>query len=111
MHSPTPAGTGSTTREAPLGMVSLAAFGLVLFWVGACSLWIWSLIPSEAALPVFGFLYFGVLGLSSLGVLCALLGLFLTRRRRWIAVVGLVLNGAPWAYVASYFAGGQLRLF
>jgi hypothetical protein len=29
------AGTGSTTGEAPLGMVSLAAFGLVLFWVGA----------------------------------------------------------------------------
>lgn len=109
MHSQTPAGTGST--EAPLGMVSLAAFGLVLFWVGACSLWIWSLIPSEAALPVFGFLYLGVLGLSSLGVLCALLGLFLTRRRRWIAVVGLVLNGSPWVYVMWFVAGGQLRLF
>jgi hypothetical protein len=67
----TPAGTGSTAGEAPLGPVSLAAFGLVLFWIGACSLLIWNLIPSEAALPVFGFLYIGVLGLSSLGVLRA----------------------------------------
>jgi hypothetical protein len=107
----TPAGTGSTAGEPPLGLVSLAAFGLVLFWIGACSLLIWSLIPSEAALPVFGFLYIGVLGLSSLGVLCALLGLFLTRRRRWIAVVGLVLNGAPWAYVMWFVFRGHLRVF
>jgi len=91
-----------TGREPPLGMVSLAAFGLVLVWTGVLALWIRSLLPSEAALPVIGFLCIGVLLLSSLGVLCAVLGLILTRRRRWIAVVGLVVNGAPFAYVAWF---------
>ena len=78
--------------------------GLALVWAGAFALWIWSLLPSEAALPVIGFLCLGVLGLSSLGLLCALLGLFLTRTRRWIAVVGLVLNGLPWGCVLWYLS-------
>ena len=98
MNNRTPTGVGPTSGEAPLGMVSLAAFGLVLFWSAMCAIRINSLLPSEAALPIMGFLLLGVLGLTSLGVLCALLALFLTRRRRWIAVVGLVVNGAPWAY-------------
>ena len=62
MSNRTSAGTGPTSGEAPLGLVSLAAFGLVLFWSAVCAL----------------------------------------RRRRWIAVVGLVLNGAPWAYAVWF---------
>ncbi len=41
-----------------------------------------SLAPSEAALPVFAFLYFGVLGFSGLGGSCALFGVVLTRGPR-----------------------------
>ena len=51
-----------------LGLVSLGVFGLAVLWGGGCALWIKSLYPSEAALPVIAFLCFGVLTLFGVGM-------------------------------------------
>ncbi|MCI0567172.1 MAG: hypothetical protein L0Z52_03150 [Acidobacteria bacterium] len=94
--------------DARFGVISLAIFGLAVLWCAGCALWIQSLMPSEAALPVFGFLYIGVLGLSATGGICALLGVALKRGRGWGAVVGLLLNVSPWLYLLWLFAKGNL---
>ena len=80
-----PSSTGAAARRAKLGTVSLAVFGLAAIWSAVCALWIQSRLPSESALPI-------------IGLLCVLLGLFLSRARRWVAVAGLLLNSSPWIF-------------
>ena len=100
--------SGRRAFDARFGYISLAIFGLAVLWGSACALWIQSLMPSEAALPVFGLLYFGVLGLSGIGSLCSLLGMALKRGRGWAAAAGLALNASPWLYLLWLFAMGNL---
>jgi hypothetical protein len=106
---PKPAtGAGRSSFDARFGGISLALFGLAALWGAACGLWIQSLMPSEAALPVFALLYFGVLGLCGIGEVVALLGVALKRGRSWVTLVGLLLNASPWLYLLWLYSMGNL---
>jgi hypothetical protein len=104
----TATGSGRRSVDARFGGVSLAIFGLAVLWGAGCGLWIQSLMPSEAALPVFALLYAGVLGLSGMGGILALWGAALTRGRGWATLAGLFLNASPWLYLSWLFAMGNL---
>src|SRR5262249_42800020 len=84
---------------ARLGLGSLCLFGVGVPSGLAGSLWIRSLLPSEGALPIMGLLAVGVLGISAMGVISALVALGLSRARWWLAATGLIANGAPWIYL------------